>query len=114
MALKKIISFGARHPHPPLPSDTVAVVDIRSKFRNPYHDPALRAGRGTDPLVQADIRKTPEFDHKVGLVRKAITRPGIEIAYIGCSGGHHRSVYLAELLGKELFVDVEHRDINKP
>lgn len=115
MTLKKIISFGFRHEGGgPNVTPGVVVIDVRKKFRNPYHDKKLRAGRGTDPDVQADIRKTPDFRAKYQHLKDEVTVPGIEIAYIGCTGGHHRSVYLAELLGKELGVDVEHRDIAKP
>jgi len=35
------------------------------------------------------------------------------VVYLGCTGGHHRSVYLADRLAKELGVSVEHRDYDK-
>ena len=114
MTLKKIVSFGFKHPDPPdktVPG--VVVVDVRSLFRNPHRDRSLRYKLGTDPAVQAEIQKTPEFRAKYAYVRAQVTSPGAEVAYIGCMGGKHRSVYLAERLGRELGVVVEHRDIAK-
>ncbi len=91
----------------------VVVIDVRNLFRNPFHDRRLRPLRGTHPDVQADIRKTPDFVAKFEHVKARILVPGTEIAYIGCQGGHHRSVYLAEILGQQLGVPVEHRDYDK-
>lgn len=112
--LKKIVSFGFRHEWPPEEGPGIVIVDVRQMFRNPYHDKKLRSLRGTDPAVQRDINRTPHFLVKLAHVKAQITTPGMEIAYIGCTGGHHRSVYLAERLGQELGVPVEHRDIAKP
>ena len=115
MTLKKIISFGFRHEGGgPNVIPGVVVIDVRKAFRNPYHDKKLRKFRGTDAAVQADIRKTPAFTAKYDHLKEAVSAPGVEVAYIGCTGGHHRSVFLAELLGKELGVEVEHRDYDKP
>lgn len=112
--LKKIVSFGFRHNGGPVAVAGIVVVDVRRMFRNPFHDQTLRDKNGTDPDVQADVMKTPNFDAKYAHVRDQVTTPGIEEAWIGCSGGHHRSVFLAEKLGQELGVTVEHRDIEKP
>ena len=113
MPLKKIISFGYKHEWPPVPEPGVVIVDVRQEFRNPFHNKRLRYKRGVDIDVQDDIRKTPNFDAKVQFVKDQITQPGTDVAYIGCHGGHHRSVFLAELLAKDLGVAVEHRDIQK-
>jgi UPF0042 nucleotide-binding protein len=116
MALKRIVSFGARHQEgTPAAGPGVLVLDIRQKFRNPYHNKKLRKFRGTDADVQADIRKTPDFYLKYAQLRaKIMETPDLDVVYIGCTGGHHRSVYLAELLAKDLHVEVVHRDIDKP
>ena len=95
----------------------VAVVDVRKLFANPYVDPALRTLRGTDPAVATVIETAPGFREAYrrlrGRVEKAI-EAGAEVVYVGCTGGHHRSVYLAERLGRELGAVVVHRDIDKP
>lgn len=114
MSLKKIVSFGFKHNGEPSPVPGVVVVDIRRTFRNPYHDRRLRQKTGQDPEVQADIAKTPNFKAKVAYLKDEVTSPGVEEAWIGCTGGHHRSVFLAELLAKELGVQVIHRDVDKP
>lgn len=112
MSLQKIVSFGFRHAPPP-EGPGVVVVDIRRMFRNPYHDRSLRVLRGTDKKVQQDIMRTPEFLAKYVYLRELVSAPGMTVAYIGCTGGHHRSVFLAERLGMELGVSVEHRDISR-
>lgn len=110
--LKTLISFGFRQGEPEeLPG--VVVVDVRRMFKNPYHNRSLRHLTGLDLAIQKEIASTPDFYAKVAHLKKMITVPGTEIAYVGCVGGRHRSVFLAELLGKELGVTVEHRDLEK-
>lgn len=112
--VKKIISFGFKYADAPdesLPG--VVVVDVRSLFRNPHSNRTLRYLNGLNPAVQADVEKTPEFTAKYRFVRDQVTVPGTETAFIGCHGGRHRSVFLAEKLAKELGVSVEHRDLER-
>ena len=112
--VKKIVSFGFMYsdqPDPTVPG--VVVVDVRTLLRNPHRDRKLRYLRGTDPAVQAEIERSPEFAAKYRYVRAQVTAPGTDVAYIGCFGGRHRSVFLAERLGRELGVPVEHRDIER-
>jgi UPF0042 nucleotide-binding protein len=113
MPLKKIVSFGFKYPDLPEVIPGVVVVDVRNLFRNPHRDRSLRYKTGQDPLVQAEVMKTPEFHAKYSHVKAAATSPGTEVAFIGCHGGKHRSVFLAERLGQELGIPVEHRDMNR-
>ena len=104
--LKRIVSFGFKHNVTP-PRGAV-VVDVRQMFRNPYTHAELRDRTGRDPEVQKMVLSTPNFDAKYRHVRDLVTSPGTEEAWIGCQGGRHRSVFLAERLGAELGVPVEH------
>lgn len=115
----KLISFGSRHGKPDgeelSDGTTYQSIDIRPLFgRNPYHNKKLRKLRGTDPEVQADILLTPNFDYSLSKLRSLVSQSQAEIIYIGCTGGHHRSVYLVERLGKEMGIEIFHRDIDKP
>jgi UPF0042 nucleotide-binding protein len=113
MTLKKIISFGFRHEWPPEAAPGVVIVDVRQLFKNPHHNRKLRYLRGTDLAVQEDIRQTRNFWAKYAHLKERVSSPGTEVAFIGCTGGKHRSVYLAVELGRELGVPVEHRDIDR-
>jgi UPF0042 nucleotide-binding protein len=111
--LERIISFGYRYGNPPQQAPGVVIIDVRKMFNNPYHDRKLRNMRGTDLAVQEEVMRTPHFDTLYNHLIEKVTAPGVEIAYIGCTGGHHRSVFLALKLAKQLGVQCEHRDINK-
>jgi UPF0042 nucleotide-binding protein len=111
--LKKITSFGMKHGLPD-PQPYTVTIDIRRMFRNPYRDKTLRYLSGLDERVVLDVMGSENFSQMIEHIRQQITAPGVERAYIGCTGGKHRSVAVAELLGKELGVLVTHRDINLP
>lgn len=108
--LKKIVSFGYKRAEPPH-NVRIAVVDVRQLFRNPYGDRTLRHLTGKDPEVQKEVLRTPNFAAKYQHIKEFVSAPGMDEAWIGCHGGRHRSVYLAERLGAELGVPVEHRDL---
>lgn len=118
---QKLISFGYRHDKPDgkdLEDGTLfTCIDVRQWFKkNPYHNKKLRNLRGTDKAVQEDILKTPGFDLSLMRLREQISKPEYEKAtiYLGCTGGHHRSVFLTEKLATEFGIPFEHRDFNKP
>ena len=111
--LTKIVSFGYKHPLPPLQLSGYAVVDIRHMFENPHKIPRLRGLNGKDQDVKNHIIAGKDFVAMYMHVLQRITAPGIHTAYIGCVGGKHRSVFLAEELAAELKIAVEHRDLNK-
>jgi RNase adaptor protein for sRNA GlmZ degradation len=110
-----------------LPREADLVFDVRF-LDNPYYDPALRALTGLDPAVAAHVAADPGypgfFDSLTGLLRPLLPRYDREgksylTLAIGCTGGRHRSVHVAEQLGRWLRaqgqrVTVAHRDISRP
>jgi len=115
MTLKKIISFGWRYGAPQAKFGQNAImIDVRQGFRNPYNDQSLKLLTGLAEPVGEHIRQTKNFDAKYAHLKERASVPGTEVVYLGCTGGKHRSVFLADQLGKELGVAVEHRDIDKP
>ena len=119
----KIVSFGERHGFPfKGPHDLFIDVRLWMK-RNPYHDRKLRYLRGDDPEVIEDIEKTPKLEESYQIILARVkqhacsnpcfTSTGHTYIFIGCTGGHHRSVYIADRLGRDLGLPVQHRDYNK-
>ena len=111
--MNMLISFGYKHGTSPLTGHNV--IDIREEFgRNPYHDKALRPLRGDHPDVIEDILKTPDFEAKLLKLKARVRNIAMgcksTIIYIGCTGGHHRSVYIVNRLAKELGWRGMHRD----
>lgn len=111
-APRRILSFGYKHGHSPAPA---CVVDVRAWFPdNPWRVLKLREQTGLDPEVAAFMQASPEFEVKYTklkqLARSVAT--GRTLA-LGCLGGRHRSVYVADRLARELGVPVEHRDVTK-
>ncbi|HEV2678149.1 MAG TPA: RNase adapter RapZ [Aliidongia sp.] len=110
-----------------LPREADLVFDVRF-LDNPYYDPVLRHLTGLDAPVQAHIAKDPVFadffDNLIRLIAPLLPRYDREgKAYltvaVGCTGGRHRSVYVAERIGAWLAdhgqtVAVAHRDISRP
>jgi RNase adaptor protein for sRNA GlmZ degradation len=110
-----------------LPREADLVFDVRF-LDNPYYDPVLRSLTGLDDPVQAHIASDPVFgdffDNLTGLIEPLLPRYDREgKAYltiaIGCTGGRHRSVYVAERIGAWLAdhgqtVTVAHRDVTRP
>ncbi len=93
-----------------LPADADFVFDARV-LPNPHWNPELRPLSGRDPAVRAYFDAEPEMQLYLGQVREFLdtwlprlreaTRSYITIAF-GCTGGRHRSVYLAESLASHL------------
>lgn len=102
-----ITSFGFKHG---LPLDADLVFDVRF-LPNPYYDVALRPQTGLDAPVRDYVLAQGDagdfVDDVVGFVRRwlppfaATGRPRLTIA-IGCTGGQHRSVALAERIAERL------------
>lgn len=118
--LFRCLSFSYRYG---LPSDADMVFDMRW-LRNPHYDAALRPKTGQDAAVGAYIEADEDFaafDQSLkALVDTVCRRQQLEgKAYFtlafGCTGGKHRSVFMAERLGRYLNdlkqrVQIQHRD----
>lgn len=108
------------------PHDVDLLFDVRF-LANPHFVPELKGKTGMDPAVAAFIEKDPEtrvfLDHLVQFLDYLLPRFEAESkSYlsigIGCTGGKHRSVYIAEqLVGllkeKGYPVRVSHRDATR-
>ncbi len=118
-----VVSFGYKHG---LPLDVDLVFDCRF-LPNPHWVESLRPLTGLDQPVRdyvAGQPETPEFlaklDDLFSLLLPAYVKEGksyLSIA-VGCTGGTHRSVYIAEELAKLLEARgfrpmVSHRDLGK-
>ena len=100
-------SFGFKNG---IPGDADFVFDARA-LPNPYWDPSLRALTGRDPDVirfleaQRSVPRLLEDILQFVAARipehQAANRRYLSIA-IGCTGGRHRSVYLAERIAERL------------
>lgn len=116
-----VYSFGFKHG---APLDADLVMDVRF-LPNPYYDPDLRNLTGLDAPVRDFVmlrEETIEFRKKwhelLDVVMPGYVAEGkqqLAIA-VGCTGGQHRSVALAESTGdylktKGYRVSVAHRDL---
>ena len=118
-----LLSFGFKHG---VPLDVDLLFDCRF-LPNPYWDETLRHQSGTDPAVRTYVLERPEtavFLEKVedllALLVPAYMREGKSYLTVamGCTGGRHRSVVLAEELGRRLHdhgipATVFHRDVDR-
>lgn len=115
-----IMSFGFKYG---LPLDADTVFDVRF-LPNPYYEEKLRAKTGEDELVAAYVMHTPAaeaFQRKLTdlllflLPWYVVEGKSHFVVAIGCTGGRHRSVALAENLCRAIEeqgyqVTVKHRD----
>lgn len=116
-----VVSFGFKYG---LPRDADLVFDVRF-LPNPHYVPTLSPLPGTDPAVRRYVLErtaTSEFlAHLMSLLQFLLPqylaegKGQLSIA-IGCTGGRHRSVVVAEELTEKLRaahfpVVVEHRDV---
>jgi UPF0042 nucleotide-binding protein len=107
---------------PPLDADFV--FDARCVLPNPHYDPALRPLTGRDAPVVAFLEQETQAGLLVEDIQRFLQRwipkfmldqrASITVA-IGCTGGRHRSVYIAEELARRFAADhpviVRHRDL---
>lgn len=117
-----IMSFGFSRG---LPADADLVFDMRF-LRNPHWVPHLRSGTGKDEDVAAYVAEDPAYEPAVRRIEDLILlllpryraegKSYINIA-IGCTGGRHRSVHVAERIAARLrnaafSPTVTHRDLS--
>lgn len=102
------------------------VMDVRF-LRNPHWDAGLRPGTGRDPEVARFVTEDPKFApfyaRLVDLLRLLLPAYRAEgksyfAIGLGCTGGKHRSVAIAEALSKTLAeegwqVSIRHRDLER-
>jgi RNase adapter protein RapZ len=118
-----VLSFGFKHG---IPVDSDLLFDVRF-LPNPHFVPTLRPYSGKDRPVLRFLEQTDathEFlDHTTNLLTFLLPQYISEgksylTVGIGCTGGRHRSVAIAEALRKRLAkidgvrIRVKHRDIN--
>ncbi len=118
------MSFGFKH-GPPREEDVA--LDVRF-LANPHYEPELRELTGLDPRVVAyidrDGRLSEFYERLHGLLDFLLPQYVAEgkahlVVAIGCTGGRHRSVAIAEHLAEryhdfdDVDVAVAHRDIER-
>jgi UPF0042 nucleotide-binding protein len=117
-------SFG--HKHGP-PRDADLAFDVRF-LPNPHYEPELRPLTGFDTrivdYVARDGRLQEFYDRVIPLLEYLLPQYVNEgkahlVVAIGCTGGRHRSVVIAEHLaahfraGDRYFIEVQHRDVDR-
>ncbi|MFE7515750.1 hypothetical protein ACFU8I_31660 [Streptomyces sp. NPDC057540] len=104
-------------------------LDLRHALRNPADDPEMRHATGLDARVRAHVMATPG-------AREVITRTALRLRAladetpvdrltrltVACQGGRHRSVAVAEAVGRLVWVawggrygvEIQHHHIDHP
>jgi UPF0042 nucleotide-binding protein len=116
-----IVSFGFKYGIPP---EADMIIDVRF-IPNPYFVAELQSLDGRDPTVHAFVRKWPEteaflerylslLDFLIPLYEKE-GKSYLNIG-VGCTGGRHRSIVIAEEIFRHLntnnrHVTLSHRDL---
>ncbi len=118
-----VLSFGFKNG---LPREADIVMDCRF-LANPHWDENLKPMTGKEEAVATYIVKDPAFipffQHLKNLLEPLFDSYAKEgksylTVALGCTGGKHRSVFVAEKLGewlqqKDVRTSIEHRDINR-
>jgi UPF0042 nucleotide-binding protein len=118
-----VLSFGFKHG---VPLDVDLMFDCRF-LPNPYWDESLRSHSGLEPEVRAYVLDRPEtlafldkLEDLLTMLIPAYKKEGKSYLTVamGCTGGRHRSVVLAEELSRRLEAHglptaVFHRDVDR-
>ena len=117
-----VFSFGFKHG---MPVEADLMIDVRF-LPNPFYDPVMRTLTGKDALVADFVLKNPTTEKFMGAWERLldVVMPGyvtegkshLSIA-VGCTGGQHRSVAIAEATAAYLekggyHVSISHRDLS--
>src|SRR5690606_22910685 len=115
-----VVSFG--YGHGPAPESDV-IIDLRELLHRPLPT-ALRTMDGHDTCIKHWVENTPGawavingvVDMVRGILAEAPHR-NVQVA-VGCTGGRHRAVVVAEKIGRGLeqsgyLVEVDHRDMHR-
>lgn len=117
------VSFGFKYG---APFDCDLIIDVRF-LPNPHHVPDLREHTGLEDQVRTYVLQTPEANEFINRYSDLIGYLLPHYVYegkaylnigIGCTGGKHRSVVIAEELQKrtptdKYYLSVNHRDIER-
>lgn len=121
-----VVSFGFKYGLPP---DADMVFDMRF-LPNPHWDESLRAQTGNDSAVSAHVLSQPLSQEFLATILRAVqlvftgyrneNKKYVTIA-VGCTGGKHRSVAMANELSRrlqssdvhDLLVATRHRDLGR-
>jgi RNase adapter protein RapZ len=121
--LVSVVSFGYRYG---IPADADLVFDVRF-LPNPHFVPRLRPFSGKDPRVARYIRSFPQTGEFLRRIESLLLyliphyiqegKSYLTVA-LGCTGGRHRSVTLAEIIKRAVkkkgySAKVVHRDLDK-
>ncbi len=118
-----VTSFSYRHG---VPREADLVFDARF-LANPHWEASLRSLTGRDPEVASYIRRDPDYagfiDHVTQLILPLLPRYQQEgksylTIAIGCTGGRHRSVMVAEEMANIFAINgyvvgIGHRDLDR-
>jgi len=118
------VSFGFKYG---APSDADLLFDVRF-ITNPHYVPEFAPKTGLDPDVAAFVEHAeetkgfvPRLESLMDYLLPAYAKEGKShlVVGFGCTGGRHRSVYMADLMGRrfrgrpDFQVAVTHRDIGR-
>ncbi|MBV8589281.1 MAG: RNase adapter RapZ [Acetobacteraceae bacterium] len=109
-----------------LPREADLVFDARF-LRNPHYDPILRPRTGLEPAVGVYVEADPDYWRFLAAITQLLTillprfvqeSKKYATVAIGCTGGRHRSVWIAERLAEHLAQEgwrlhVTHRELAK-
>jgi len=119
-----IVTFGFKYG---IPLEADVVFDVRF-LTNPYWDPELKPLSGLEDKVRDFVLQQPAADRFLELVTELLqlTAPAYRaegkeqlLVALGCTGGYHRSIALAEELARRLSdvddasVSVFHRELER-